>query len=253
MTDDDIGVALLDALTRANPVPTDELGGRRDLPSAHALFAEITAQRPRRVRRRTVIVAVALVVLALAALLGAFALVHHDEPTVVGSVECAPTAKYPIMHGSVAPSGGDPIAACAALWHDGTFGTGGPSNGLDACVLPGGAVGVFPGEYGSVCPGLGLPPAQSSPSVDKLERFENDTSEAVRENCVGYDDAHAIVEGELAKYGYAGWTIELRPGAVPYSAENPCSSMYFEPDSRAAFIVPTTPAYPGQPVPTAAG
>src|SRR5689334_21559841 len=102
MSDDDIGVALLDALQRANPVPTEELGGRRDLPSAHALFAEITAQRPRRVRRRTMVIVIALVVLALAALLGAFALVHHDEPSVAGFVECAPTANYPIHDGYVA-------------------------------------------------------------------------------------------------------------------------------------------------------
>ena len=95
MSDDELGVALLESLQRANPVPIDELGGRRDLPSAHALFAEITAQRPRRVRRRTVVVVIALVVLLLAALVGAFALVNRDQPSVLGAVVCAPKANVP--------------------------------------------------------------------------------------------------------------------------------------------------------------
>ena len=52
MSDEEMSVALLESLQRANPVPVDEVASRRDLPSAHALFGEITAQRPRRVRGR---------------------------------------------------------------------------------------------------------------------------------------------------------------------------------------------------------
>jgi hypothetical protein len=250
MSDDELGVALLESLQRANPVPVGEPGGRRDLPSAHALFAEITAQRPRRVRRRTMVIAVALLILLVASLIGAFALLNSDEPTVLGAVVCAPNAIYPIDHGWLAPSGGDPIAACEEPWDNGVFGTDGSSSGLDACVLPTGAVGVFPGEFGSVCrQKLNLPPAHLNADIAKLEEFRKATANAVRENCIDYDAARAIVEQKFSQYGYTGWVVAQNPAAPTYSDDEPCSSVATVFDHHLVYIEAIGPAYPGQPVP----
>jgi hypothetical protein len=248
MSDDELGVALLESLQRANPVPLDENGGRRDLPSAHALFAEITAERPRRVRRRTMVIAVALVILLVAALLGAFALVNRNEPTVVGSVACFGTPDYPAHRTYVATSVGDPIAACQVPWHNGMFGTDGSAKGLDACVLPGGAVGVFPGEFGSVCQNLSLPPAHVSASLANLEQFRTETGDAVRDQCVGYDAALAIVEQKLAQFDYLGWAVQPLPGSVPYSDANPCSSIAVDPEHHLVSVEAIEPASSDQPV-----
>src|SRR4051812_21938994 len=106
-----MSVALLELLQRANPVPVDEVANRRDLPSAHALFAEITAQRPRLVRRRTVVVVITLIALALAALVGAFAIVQRSEPDVAASPQCFERADL-TAHSFVIASGADLTAAC---------------------------------------------------------------------------------------------------------------------------------------------
>src|SRR5690348_9929561 len=118
-----MSVALLESLQRANPVPVDAVANRRDLPSAHALFAEITAQRPQRVRRRTIVVVIALIVLAIAALVGAFAIVQRDEASLPLNATCFADRSL-VSKRIVVPSRGDDAAACALLWENGTFARG---------------------------------------------------------------------------------------------------------------------------------
>jgi len=251
VSDDEMSVALLESLQRANPVPVDEVANRRDLPSAHALFAEITAQRPRRVRRRTVVIAIALVVLALAALVGAFALVNRSEPEVTAP-RCYESASL-TAQSFVTASGGDLRAACADLWKQGFFGPGPVPSHFDVCVLPQGAPGVFPGEAGSVCGPLGLREAHVTSSDEQLLEFERRASEAVREpDCLTYDEAHDVVAHYLDEFGLHGWTIGPSPKLPAFSDENPCASLYFATGRRTVVIVPVPPL-PGQSVPSTTG
>jgi len=89
-----------------------------------------------------------------------------------------------------------------------------------------------------------------SDDVGKVERFKNETADAVRENCVGYDAARRIVEQRLSRYGLAGWTVEATSAATPYSAANPCSSIAVVFEHHLVYIEAIEPAYPGQPVPS---
>jgi hypothetical protein len=251
VSDDEMSVALLESLRRANPVPVDEVANRRDLPSAHALFAEITAERPRRVRRRTIVIAIALVVVALAALVGAFALVDRSQPEVTAP-RCYERASL-TAQSFVTASGGDLRAACTELWKQGFFGTGPVPAQFDVCELPQGAPGVFPGESGSVCPALGLREADVPSSDEQLFEFQHQASAAVREpDCLTYDQAHAVVEHYLAKFGMHGWTIGRSPNAVPFSAEYPCASLYVPPGQTTVMIVPDQ-LLPGQTAPSTTG
>jgi len=249
VSDDEMSVSLLESLRRANPVPVDEVANRRDLPSADALFAEITAERPRRVRRRTVVLAIALVVLALAALVGAFALVDRSEPDVTAP-RCYKSASL-TAQSVVTGSGGDLRAACTELWKQGFFGAGPVPTQFDVCVLPQGAPGVFPGESGSVCPALGLREAQPTSSDEQAFEFQHQASAAVREpDCLSYDRAHAVVERYLAQFKLHGWTIGRSP--VPFSSDYPCASLYFPSGQTTVVIVPDQ-VLPGQSAPSTTG
>src|SRR5436190_17067590 len=116
MSDDELSGAIVTALRRANPVPDDQVAGRRSLPSAHALFAEIVSQPPRRVRPRRA-VAFAVVVAVIAAAVAAFAVVQRDDSSPELSVACYAKASLATGTASiVTPSLGNPVKACAALW-----------------------------------------------------------------------------------------------------------------------------------------
>jgi hypothetical protein len=241
MSDDDATVALLDALQRANPVSVDSVSDRRDLPSAHALFAEITARPPRRIRRRTMIVVIALLVLAIASVLGAFAFVDRaSEPNPSVRPLCFERADRDSL--AIVGVGSDLDQACAALWGaEGGFAGPAPA-AFDRCLLDTGAVGVFPGESGSVCDDLGLPSVRSSSFAERLRAAGIDGGETLLQQCkdrapgtvVAYADASAIVEGVLAKHDITGWTIE--PGDHLLRPAEPCASLYFDDATETAVI-----------------
>ena len=55
MSDYEPNDTTVETLRRANPVPVEPGVSRRAMPSAHALYADIVSQRPRRVRRRVLL------------------------------------------------------------------------------------------------------------------------------------------------------------------------------------------------------
>lgn len=237
MSDDEMSVALLESLQRANPVSVDDIANRRDLPSAHALFAEITAQRPRRVRRRTVVVVLALVVLALAALVGAFALVDRSSPDVTAGPLCYAAASLDASR--IATSGGaDLRSACAELWARGDFGSGPVPSQFDVCVLGTGAPAVFPGEAGSVCDKLGLRSANETGLNDRVLQLEAEWRNAVRNRqCIASADARDILQRALDGLGFDGWTVGFDESRHFSSAE-PCSSIVVHPDLHEVTVSP---------------
>src|SRR5204863_23442 len=97
--------------------------------------------------------------------------VQRDDSSPELSVACYAKASLATGTASiVTPSLGNPVKACAALWAAGDFGTTNVP-GLDACVLPGGAPAVFPGESGSVCDRLGLKQLETSDYARRVGMF----------------------------------------------------------------------------------
>ncbi len=219
----------------------------RDLPEGQLqrrkehLVSEIvlgdTAARKR--RRRLSHVLVPAVLLALAAT-GFTTYVLTREPTQLESVGCYTRADLEANVSVVAADGRDPVAICAEVLRT----TIGPTaGGLEACVLEGGAVGVFPGGP-RTCSRLGLAEVPDSYSVES-KRFAR-LREAILARldasgpCVGEAKARSIVRRELDAQGYRDWEIEVGPGVggEGFSEERPCASVAFDGEKKVVVLVP---------------
>ena len=241
-------------LRAANPIPPATVTEFRADP---ALFRAITtgtlgqggAQTRRRARRRRARIAVPA--LAVAGLLGgavAYGVLGDGAPKP-HTVACYERADLE-AHAAVVGVGREgPVAACAALWERGAFGSDREVPALAECLLPIGVVAVFPATPGhDVCravAGSQAPAAATtapSPTLaDVNDRFLA-FREAVRPQfldvpCVDPKDAAAIVRRELDRAGLSAWTV--RSG--PFSPERPCATLSFRPEQAEVVLVPGTP------------
>jgi len=208
-------------------VPVDRALSRRSQPSAQALFADIVAERPRRVRSRVLVLVV--VVVLVAAMLMAFVALHR----VGTSLSIAPVCyeSDSLQAPNVVVTAGDPKQACASLWAGGRFGRSVPD--FDVCVLPSGVLAVFPGESGSVCSRLDLPASSGDNSV---ERFVDALNRRVSARCFRLDQAAQIAKEELKRRRLAGWRI--LPGDGTADAVRTCASIGADPSARTIALVP---------------
>jgi hypothetical protein len=238
MSTNESGDTMVEAFRRANPVPASQTEGRRSMPSAHALFADIVAERPprvsRRLRRRVLLIAIAVALIGL--LLAAFVLVRKDATDPSTDVACYAAPDLHARRILTAPLG-DPRQTCARLFEEGAFAGVGikhaPAPGFDVCSLAG-APAVFPGESGSVCKRLGLP--EASVGDPKMAKATTEMDRRVSASCMPREPAVRIIESVLAKYGLKGWTIELGPSE--YDSAHPCTSMGIHPGTRTIMLIP---------------
>ena len=105
-----------------------------------------------------------LVPVVAAAVLGAGTLAWalSRGPTQHLTVGCYATADLDARTAVVSATDASPVEACRKLWLNGVFGQ--PPPPLQACVLPSGAVGVFPRADGDSCERLNLAPATVEPA-----------------------------------------------------------------------------------------
>jgi hypothetical protein len=241
MSDFEPGDTMVEALRSANPVPAARTVGRRDLPSAHALFAEIIAEPPRRVRsrvrRRVLVVAIAIIVIALLA--AAFALTRRQKSTVPLNISCYSGPSLG-ARSIVVSSNGNPERACAQVWASHQFGEHASVPDFDVCVLKSGVLGVFPGESGSVCPRLGRPGQSGSNSSAGFAGALSAQFNA-HSGCISRDAAEKLVRDDLAQRGLNGWQILRSPYA--FSASKPCASVLIDVPARTVTIVPITKGF----------
>lgn len=127
-----------------------------------ALVAELEPSpgRPRRVKRRLVLVLAAMLALGggVAWAAGVFS---ADEVALENGIGCysEPRLQGPELAVTVVGAGADPVAKCGKLWSEGVVDSrGGPASPeLVACSKPDQGVFVFPGDPG-LCARLGLEP-----------------------------------------------------------------------------------------------
>jgi hypothetical protein len=139
--------------------------------------------------------------------------------------------------------GGDhPVGACGFLWRPGgRFNPRGqPLPALQACVLPGGAIGVFPQAPGTdVCSALGLAyPATPGKHQDQsraILRAQDTLSTRFLDACVGRDAAVALARQVLRDNGLADWRVSA---PTPFPSSMPCASVGFDPAHRTVQLVP---------------
>jgi hypothetical protein len=226
----------------------------RDLPSGRLqrrkehLVSEVrawdrTIQRRRR-RLALILVPAALVVL-VATGFTTYALVR--EPTHLESVGCYERASLDANVAVVSADERAPTDICGEVWRTGGFGEEGASPQLTACVLPTGAVGVFPGTVSTTCSELGLAELPASYAAEKtgfaglraaiVAKLGEPPSGSSRggPQCVGEDDARLFVSRELEVWGYSDWEIEV---VGDFTATRPCADVSFDTGGKTVILAP---------------
>ena len=240
----------LERLRAANPIPAASLTHDRPDP---VLFAAIVSgaldgrSRTGPGRRRLRLLVPALAVTSLVGGPVAYALLRDPapKPQNAGCYETADLEARTEVVG-VGPEG--PLAACAELWLAGVFGPGAAAPALTECLLPTGIVGVFPADRGGdVCAALrgGSPTTTrvTAPGVaDANERFLAFRDEVLPRfldaPCVDPRSGSDLVRRELDRAGLGDWRVAP---AGEFTADRPCATLGFRPESGEVALVPSPP------------
>ena len=185
-----------------------------------------------RTRRRRVYLIPIVAAAALAVATLAWALTRG--PTQHLDIACYATID---LHGRAAvvpATEASPIESCEKLWLTGAFGK--PPPPLEACVLPSGAVGVFPSPEGNSCELLNLAPVHSGshPPPSSVE-LQNTLVEKFLDYCLTEPVARRIIQGELTRLGLKDWRVVT---GGRFNQDRPCASLAFEEKQRQIILVP---------------
>jgi hypothetical protein len=232
-----------------NPARRDLPPGRLQVRKEHLVSEVATWDRAAKRRRRRLALVLVPAVLAVLAVTGFTTYALTREPTHLESIDCFETADLDGNIAVVNADGSAPTAICAELWRRGDMGPMPAPEGLAACVLETGAVGVFPSSGGDTCERLGLadlPPTYAA----EAERFaalrdaiaaELGASYGSTERepkCLQEGEARALVRHEFAARGYEDWGIEVIGSG--FSAGSRCAEvgLGFDGGRKVVFLVP---------------
>jgi hypothetical protein len=233
-------------LRRLNPVDRETLPDPSRSPEALRLMEAIIrgetkpkAKRtvlPRRPwpnwthRRRYLVVVAGLAALGVAAV--AWALTRGGGTGL--TIGCYQDADLQANTVVVAATGEAPTAICRRQWLEGALGTRTPPP-LQACVLPSGAIGVFPNRNGDTCRRLGLTaagPQQPSAAVRLKQAL---VDRFLTEGCLNQHEATKLVRDELGRLRLSDWSIAV---TAPFSHARPCASLAFDEQHQGVLLVP---------------
>ena len=203
---------------------------------------------PRRPRWRRSYVLV-LVALAIGAATAAWALTR--TPTKTLTVGCYATVDLQARTVVVAADDRSPTATCREIWQRGDFGSAKVPQ-LEACVLPSGAIGVFPSPTGQACENLRVapvapetpapPPARTTtkpkpPSPQATARtLKNKLVDAfLAKPCMNEQQATELVRAQFGKLRVSDWGVRANG---PFSVARPCASLAFDEEHRIVLLVP---------------
>lgn len=229
-----------DRLRDANPALVEDTPPASS-PQGRALFQRIIGSpvRPDRSQRRRRY-ALVLVPVALAAGLAAGYAWFREAPKPL-LVVCFDRVSLQAGQAAVPATPGDPTSSCVPLWRQGGQ-FAGSSQGfvppLTACVLPTGAVGIFPASGGQdPCSMLGLAHVDVGGSGESasIVRVQDALVAAFLARCVGESEAADLARQEMDRNGLSSWRVVVQPGFNPAT---PCASLAVEEPDRTVLIVP---------------
>jgi hypothetical protein len=209
------------------------IAGTRQLPAKRRL-ARI---RIPRIRRRFYLLALVPAVGAIAA--AAWALTHGA--TKQFTVGCYATADLQ-AHTVIVPAGADgALETCRSVWRRGDFGVRAIPP-LQACVLPSGAIGVFPSPNQHACTQLhltALTPTKAPPPNRKVGspiELKNDLVHTfLASRCMNEQQAVDTVNAEIRRLGLSEWRVQVNGR---FTSSRPCASLAFDQDIRHVLIIP---------------
>jgi hypothetical protein len=203
----------------------------------------LAAGRTRRRRWRVGRLGVAVAVGATAA---AAAFVSTREPVHTVSVGCYSDASLDADTAVVALDGRAPTEACAAAWQEGAVGDG-PVPELQACTLPSGGIGVFPGGAPAVCQRLGhnaAPVPSSSTAGDGTTELRQALAAASKDSrCLEAEAARDLVRRQLQRLGLPDWQVQMNDPASgrTFGPDYPCATFSTDESRKTVFVVPVPP------------
>lgn len=194
-------------------------------------------RRPRlsRFNRRTYVLILIPVAGAIAA--GAWALTHGASKHL--TIGCYGTANLQAHTVVVGATDASPVAACRVIWRRGDFG-GHVVPPLQACVLPSGAMGVFPGPQ-TTCRRLKLVPlspakVQPRSSAGVAVRLKSAlVKEFLARRCENRGSALATARSTIRRVGADTWTVQANGS---FSSKRPCASLAFDEPHERVLLVP---------------
>lgn len=238
-----------DLLRELNPVaPADVAGSASSAQARHAL-EEIVATEPDASRKRAVdrryytgrrrgVLVLASIALVSAAAAAAWALTQG--PTKKLTIGCYASADLQARTVVVAAGTRSPVQTCREVWRRGDFGRRSTPE-LEACVLPSGAIGVFPAAKHQACRKLELAPVAPNPtsttrSANSPIRLKSAlVQQFVANPCMNEKQATATVEATIHRLGFAAWRIRAD---APFTSTRPCASLAFDEERHLVELVP---------------
>jgi hypothetical protein len=250
-------------LRELNPIEPGDLRAATSSPQTQEALEQILAgdRHPRRRRlptlqlprfRRRVYI---LALVPLAAGLAAAAWALSQGATKQLTVGCYASVSLQ-AHTIVVAAGNDPITTCRDVWSRGDFGTP-TAPRLQACLLPSGAIGVFPSPDGRACEQLKLtpltpepappspqptspPPPSPQPSPPPQPASPADLKDAlVREflanRCLNAEQATAVVQDELRALRLTSWRVQT---TAAFTNSRRCASLAFDEERHLVLLVP---------------
>ena len=228
-------------LRQANPVHDDAVGDSAEPPEAKAALEQILATRRRflheRFRVRKSMTLVLLVVAGAGIGAGAWALTRGTtQHRTVGCYQAVSLQATTVIEAVK----GSPVSTCASVWKRGDLGQPIPAR-LEACILPSGAIGVFPSAERDPCTKLHLPAVsrRTSASVGTtvgITRLKNElVNTFLSRGCLGEKQAVKLVNAELARLSLSDWQVRNN-GAFRSTA--PCASVAVDEAAHVVLIVP---------------
>jgi hypothetical protein len=243
-----------DLLRDLNPIDPSELADAASSEDAqHALTQILAGARHRRgsrrfafrvdsLRRRGYLLAIiSLGAVGVAA--AAWALTHGaTKHLTVGCYESVSLQARTVV---VPAQDEPPTSTCRAVWARGDFGTHATPR-LQACVLPSGAIGVFPTSDETACQQLKLPPvsatttapAQTGPATPRVSLIALKSilvQKFLSTRCMNEGIARRLVQTELRRLRFANW--QVRAGGT-FTNDRPCASLAFDEDRDLVLLVP---------------
>lgn len=190
-------------------------------------------------RRRLILLATVVAVAAVAAgAYGAYLLTRPPADHI--TVGCYQRVSLQSNVKVLATEGRSPTAVCGSVEHgspsNGHSTSGSPMAQLQACLLPSGAIGVFPAA--DACARLHLTPFSPSEEAQRQARLfaklQNALSAAFLGRCLDEHDAQASARTILDSHGYSDWKIRT---PQPFTAVRRCGSFAFDEPHRTLTLI----------------
>jgi hypothetical protein len=192
-------------------------------------------RRVPRLRRRTYVLG--LVPVAGVIAVAAWALTQG--PTKQLTIGCYASVDLQAHTVVVPASTRPPVESCRGVWRTFHFGHRSTPK-LQACVLPSGAIGVFPSPNGQACKRLKLEPLTATSPQTRTSRSPLRLKDALVKSflmnpCMDRHRATALVAAEIRRLGLPRWGVRVNG---TFTNIRPCASLAFDEDHHLVLLVP---------------